>query len=136
MSTRSNQPFYLFVSLYALYNDKDTEFYMQKFTGDCVKSWNNSMKHLKDQFRLTGDAVREVIYFAYVHNPLNLDYTSYGKLSNYYKVIPAYKRWITLYAVEIAKDGFQKTLWATKPEALSDLDRELLKDFEAVTGLY
>lgn len=136
MSSKTRQPFYLFVSLYALYNDKDVEIYTSKFNSYCIKAWNNSVKTLKDQFKLTGDAVREVLYFAYVHNPLDKPYAVYGTVNTFYKVIPLYKRWRTLHDKEIEAEGFQKTLWKTKPDALSDLDRELMGDFEKVNGLY
>ena len=123
-------PFKLFVTLYAVYNDLDPTVFDDKFNGDSVKTWNSAMNALCKRVKLEYKHLKELMYFAYVHNPLNSDKSVYGNTQTYYKVASHYKNWKIQYQSDIDKKGFMGVLFETKPGGITDIDRELLSDFD------
>lgn len=123
-------PFQLFVSLYAMYNGLDPQVFDGKFNADSVKTWNSTMNAISKKTRITTKMYKEMFYFAYVHNPLNTSLSLYGATNTYYRVASKYKAWREQHAHDIDIKGFQRVLFDTKPGGLTDLDKELLADFE------
>ena len=124
------KPFVVFLKLYSLYNDIPYEIFDGKFDDKAFITWNSYMSALRVKCKLQHDDIRLMIYFAYLHNPLNCPLTEYGDCKVYYRVASRYKHWRSDYWNEIKQKGAIKVMFETKPTQQTQTDMEILKDLE------
>jgi hypothetical protein len=124
------KPFQTFVKLYALYNQIPYEVFDKKFDEKAYISWNSYMSALRVKCKLQHEDIRLMIYFAYLHNPLDCPLTEYGDCKVYYRVASRYKHWKSSYWKEIKTKGAIQMIFETKPTKQTEIDMEILKDLD------